>query len=245
MALMAVSPVSAKAAALTCDSPSGFFATIAPLIARRRLRTRTPNTASPTFRSSMPAAVAAETNRKNTNRVPKGNTACEDMLAAAHFPIGAVDTRRYCNDLVRCSRDPANRRIRDFRTTDNRNESRFHNLSPLRATRIVSRLSEGCSGLGDHELWARYLAERLPGASRSTRCSRHRSSRAVGSGGGLADQALNCSKSANTSRSDVTRQFLRGAAVELWHGANRLAEIRAAASRGVRRLPVTLLICAE
>ena len=58
------------------------------------------------------------------------------ILAAAHFPIGTVDTRRYYidEDLARCRHGVWQVAVfQDFRTTKLFNESRFHNLSPARS----------------------------------------------------------------------------------------------------------------
>ena len=82
------------------------------------------------------------------------------ILAAAHFPIGAVDTRRYYIDdnLVRCRHGIRQVAVfQDFRTTELFNKSRFHDLSPLYAqrasfetTRSVPRLGIVIYGVKSH-----------------------------------------------------------------------------------------------
>src|SRR6266545_1439062 len=81
MALSAVRPVSAKAAALTCDRPAGFFATIAAFSAIFSAyapscpASQTPKAASPTLRSVTPSPTEPITPEKSRPRI-NGNFAC-------------------------------------------------------------------------------------------------------------------------------------------------------------------------
>ncbi len=64
------------------------------------------------------------------------------ILASTHFPIGAVDTRRYHidDDLASCRHGIRQGAVfQDFRTTELFNENRFHNLSPPYAQRASFR----------------------------------------------------------------------------------------------------------